>query len=321
MAFKLDFLERVIMNNYKDLKEKSDLINKLEYIESSTLKEKYKPKIIDENNTNNNLKEAWKLLEKTKNTTLDKLSGFRGGNGLGIRGSVNDTDIKKSLLGVCGLDKSEDKKEGGKETDNITRMLGKNSTVKNPNMSKLNNLRSGLNTSQIASKAKLNTMLGIKKETENTEEVNSAFQRINELKKGGTQGNKLIQEIKHSTETVSFDVLSKKLDKKNEIENVNDKTITKTDNESTHQNENDSKIETNKPDNEKDVDKVTNKLKYLNIKDSIDNDTKENSEKINENETNKTSEQGKLLDECAFRKISNKNSIKLMKKRTMNLEK
>lgn len=207
MILKYDYLENCIKKD--DIKG----IHKIEYVESSNTTMS-KPKLFDESEIKNNLKEAYKALEAAKNNKINdlksslipnKAKGFAS-----LKTIENPSEIKRDLLGTAD-DKSKFLGMGGG--------ISRQTTIQNQasnQQAKLNALRPGLTTSQLASKNKLDNLLGIKKNTQNQDEVNEAFKRINERKKAEVGGSKLLSGIEYSSEQVTFDSLSKKLDKKDE---------------------------------------------------------------------------------------------------------
>lgn len=70
-----------------------------------------------------------------------------------------------------------------------------------------------MTSTQVASQNKLSAIIGFKKNNQNQDEVNEAFKRINERKKGDGIGSKLLSGLSYSNKgNTSFKALSEKLD-------------------------------------------------------------------------------------------------------------
>lgn len=194
-SIKLKYLERSLEFNL------DNNIKMFNYIESGLIQQT-KPRHIDENKIINVLSEALKNVDTNKNTA--KLN-----------------DLKASLIpnkakGLSALKNIENSSTLSNAKNGIGGILGKGP---NPNaLNKLTGTKFALTSNQIASKNKLDAILGIKKPTQNPDEVNAAFQRINDRKKGANiVGNKLLNGLEYSSESVSIDSLTNKLDKENEM--------------------------------------------------------------------------------------------------------
>lgn len=220
MIYKYDFIENCLrFNDFNNLK-------KINFLETSNAP-MIKPKLFDESEISNNLKDAYKTLENAKNNKLNDLKTSMIPNkakGLvSLKTIENPTEVKKDLLNSLTGTKNIDDK--GKLLGGISRAV----TIQNQSLSqqsKLNALRPGMTTSQVASKNKLDSLLGIKKTNQNQDEVNEAFKRINERKNADATGSKLFKGIEYSSESVTFDSLAKKIDNvTDEPKNVEDKVI------------------------------------------------------------------------------------------------
>lgn len=196
---KIEFLEKAVKNN--DLK----MATKIEYIESSSSNQQLKPKHLDESTIKNILKEALKNAEASK--ASNKLNDLKASLIPNKAKALNtlktmDTGISKSTIGG----------------------LGGTSIVKDDKLNKLNSLRPGMTSSQLGAKSRLEGMLGIKKNDQNQDEVNAAFQRINERKKGEIN-SKLLGGMEYAKEKVTFRALEKKLTIKNEDNEITENKL------------------------------------------------------------------------------------------------
>lgn len=216
---KLAYLEEnVEMNRF-------DLINKLSFIESSSLQPS-KAKLIDESKLNNPLKDAYKVVESKVNSKINDLKASLIPNkakGLSSLKSIENAGTLKASLKTepSSLIPSKTNLIPTTNGPNVSNLNGvRELTEKKPSINdsiqnKLNNAKaslSGLTSNQIASKNKLQSIIG-KSSKQSQEEVDEAFKRINDRKKGDGIGSKLLSGLDNYAESVSFDALSKKLDK------------------------------------------------------------------------------------------------------------
>lgn len=204
---KINYLEEKILD------DKWDLIKKFTFINSSSLQPS-KPKHIDESQMKNILKDAYKSLEAVKTSKINDIKSSLIPNKArlsGLRGLETSNVLSKANT-LKGLDKQE----GGLD------MLNKNGigiSTKQP----LKQSISSLTSSQIASQNKLNLIMGIKKPTQSQDEVNEAFKRINERKKGDGIGSKLLSGLDYSSNAVSYKTLSERLDNPDKVDNHKEK--------------------------------------------------------------------------------------------------
>lgn len=240
---KINYLEEKILD------DKWDLIKKFTFINSSSLQPS-KPKHIDESQMKNVLKDAYKSLEAVKTSKINDIKSSLIPNkakGLtGLRGLETS-----SVLSKANTLKGLEKQEGG------LGMLNKNGigiSTKQP----LKQSISSLTSSQIASQNKLNLIMGIKKPTQSQDEVNEAFKRINERKKGDGIGSKLLSGLDYSSNAVSYKTLSERLDHPDNVDNQKEKLT------ATNQNSNLDKI-TEEPELNKAFDNL--KIEELNNSD------------------------------------------------------
>ena len=311
MILKYDFLENCIK------RKNTKALLQIDYIESSNAPLS-KPKLFDESEIKNNLKDAYKALETAKNNKLNDLKSSlipSKAKGLtSLRTIENPSEIKRDLLGTAP----------GK-LDDKGKLLGlggglSRATTLQSQQSKLNALRPGLTTSQMASKNKLDSLLGIKKNTQNQDEVNEAFKRINDRKKaevGG--GSKLLSGIEYSTEQVTFDSLSKKIDNKvSEEKEVKKEELS---------NKSDNKEKPPEP-KSTDDDNLIKKLNDLKLKSSDESNlsktenllpkkkSEENTEEVNKKNTGDIEIEGKRnIDDEAIKSIIKKRSSKVFTKK------
>jgi len=252
---KLRFLEKCVEANIWEG------ISKFSFFDSVT-QPQAKPRHIDESNIVNVLQEALKSSEASK-----------------VNNKIND--LKASLIPKGGLG-------GLRKIEKASTLKPEPSKSLNPGVSiggggaGLNKLigKPAMTSNQIASKNKLDALMGMKKNVQSTEEVNAAFQRINERKKGVDYcGSKLLSGLEYSSETVTLEALTKKLDKDEEI----DKSLGAV----------------------KDKEQKTEDSK----KEEIDNGQKEDIEKVNTNNTSNTNK--KDDDEDSSEKIGDSNAQEL----------
>jgi hypothetical protein len=229
---KLAYLEENVESN------RFDLISKLQFIESTSLQPS-KPKLIDENKLNNPLKDAYKVVETKVNSKINDLKASLIPNKAKGLSSLKSIENAGTLRATMKNDINNAPVTSNAPVTNVSNLqnqsivpgLGVNEkkpSINDSIQNKLNNAKaslSGLTSNQLASKNKLQSIIG-KSSKQSQEEVDEAFKRINDRKKGDGIGSKLLSGLDKFTESVSLDVLTKKLDTKDlKSEKVSESTI------------------------------------------------------------------------------------------------
>lgn len=197
----IDTIQQLAFDEKIDYIEKNeDLLKNLNLFKS--LLDTKKPLFVDESLIVNSLKNQETSVTTTnKNLMVNKLTNVKqvevkskiSGTKLGNSDNQNN-EVKNTLKTLKRLESIVDEPSKMNEKEIL-----KNETDKLANVKKVVDLKSGLSVNQINSQNKLNALIGIKKQSINQEEMNSAFAKINARKIGTAINNKISESINFSS--------------------------------------------------------------------------------------------------------------------------
>lgn len=197
----IDTIQQLAFDEKIDYIEKNeDLLKNLNLFKS--LLDTKKPIFVDESLIVNSLKNQETSVTTTnKNLMVNKLTNVKqvevkskiSGTKLGNSDNQNN-EVKNTLKTLKRLESIVDEPSKMNEKEIL-----KNETDKLANVKKVVDLKSGLSVNQINSQNKLNALIGIKKQSINQEEMNSAFAKINARKIGTAINNKISESINFSS--------------------------------------------------------------------------------------------------------------------------